>query len=150
MAPRTTTWQAPALTTVLIGDDGQDYLTGGAGGDYIVGGLSADYLVGGTGPDSFVFASPTEGQDVIEDFVRAEGDHILLSSAGFGINSLADGVNFFSGAAPAPGSATPTLLYDTNSGLLSYDADGSGGGGAVGIVALAGQPSLQASDFLLV
>jgi hypothetical protein len=35
------------------------------------------------------------------------------------------------------------LVYNTNTGLLSYDADGSGAGAAIQIVTLIGAPTLN-------
>jgi Ca2+-binding RTX toxin-like protein len=40
------------------------------------------------------------------------------------------------------------VLYDTNTGILSYDLDGSGAAAAVSIAQLAGIPPVAASDFL--
>ena len=79
-------------------------------------------------------------------------DKIQLVSAGFA--NLAVGApgagNFVSGAAPAVNSASPQFLYNTTSGLLSFDADGTGVGVAVNLVTLVGNPVLTAADLLVV
>lgn len=79
----------------LIGDKGKDKLSGGYGDDYLFGGkdndkltgdYGYDYLVGGSGADKFVFNSPWEGVDTIEDFSYSQGDKIQIDAYGFGIN----------------------------------------------------------------
>ena len=39
------------------------------------------------------------------------------------------------------------FLYNTSTGLLSFDRDGTGLGGAIAIATLAGSPFLSASQF---
>jgi serralysin len=63
----------------LTGNDGANRLAGGRGSDVLTGGGGNDRLSGGTGADSFVFVG-TIGEDVVEDFSRADGDLITLDS----------------------------------------------------------------------
>ena len=42
------------------------------------------------------------------------------------------------------------LVYDPTTGILYYDADGSGAGAAVQIALISGRPALSADDFVLV
>lgn len=42
------------------------------------------------------------------------------------------------------------MVYNTATGVLSYDADGNGGGAAVAIANLTGLPALTAGDFSIV
>ena len=58
--------------------------------------------------------------------------------------------NFVSGAAPAATLASAQFLYNTASGQVSFDADGTGAGAAVHFVTLVGAPAVTAADFLLV
>jgi len=150
----------------LFGGDGNDYVDGGEGGDYLVGGagndmllggLGADALAGGVGADYFAFGSPGEGSDLILDFSGAEGDKIYLFAAGFG-GGLAPGAlaadRFVSGSGPTANQAFGQFLFNTASGQLSWDADGTGAGAAVQIASLfsssAGSvASVGASDLLL-
>jgi hypothetical protein len=53
------------------------------------------------------------------------------------------------GANPTAGSFSNTLLYNTGTGILSYDVDGSDAGAAVEIAQLSGRPALTAADFVL-
>ena len=61
----------------MHGGSGNDSVDGGAGGDFIDGGAGHDVLKGGAGPDTFFFASPFDGADLIVDF-HAGQDHIML------------------------------------------------------------------------
>ncbi len=63
----------------LSGGDGNDLLLGTNGNDRLSGDLGNDTLTGGGNDDAFVFASTTEGVDVITDFNLAAADVIDLS-----------------------------------------------------------------------
>lgn len=129
----------------LHGRGGADTLRGGDGNDLLDGGARKDVLTGGAGEDTFYFASTGEGGDTITDF--AAGDHIALSAAGFGIDSIED----FAFVLGAPATeAIPTAIYDSATGRLSWDADGSGAGAAVQLATLTDAPTLSHDDFLVI
>ena len=52
------------------------------------------------------------------------------------------------GAAAADGN--DYLLYDSASGLLSYDADGNGAAAAIAVALLTSHPAISAADFLII
>jgi Ca2+-binding RTX toxin-like protein len=75
----------------LAGGDGNDQLFGGSGNDALVGGNGNDRLdgsqgndtvAGGAGADLFVLRTGG-GHDTVTDFVRAQGDRIVLDRALF-------------------------------------------------------------------
>ena len=142
----------------LLGGDGNDALDGGPGkdklqgkaaDDQLNGGAGADVLTGGIGADSFVFAAPGEGGDMITDFTPGS-DKIALDHLTFGRAApIADGVSFVSGAGATPVSAGATLLCDSTTGVLSFDADGTGGVLAIQLATLTNHALLAASDFAL-
>jgi Ca2+-binding RTX toxin-like protein len=115
-----------------------------------------DTLSGGAGGDSFYFASIAEAGDTILDFKPGE-DHIVLSAAGFGIapdqhldfQSAAQIYLYAGNAAYAP-TTCPTLLYNTTTGRLLFDADGSGAEKAQLVGTLTNAPHITADDFLIV
>ncbi|MEL7062429.1 MAG: DUF4751 family protein, partial [Bacteroidota bacterium] len=72
---------------ILSGGAGNDKLFGETGDDLLNGGLGNDELKGGAGADTFVFASLSDGIDIIKDFSQAENDIIQIDSTGFGVNS---------------------------------------------------------------
>jgi Ca2+-binding RTX toxin-like protein len=58
--------------------------------------------------------------------------------------------NFVSGVGPSAAGANDFILYDTATGELFYDADGSGAGAAVKFAVLASDPDgLSALDFTI-
>lgn len=63
----------------LLGGQGNDVILGGDGADYLSGDLGDDVLTGGAGADIFNFLGG-QGRDLITDFNRAQGDHIMLST----------------------------------------------------------------------
>lgn len=129
---------AAAATVTLIGSAGANILTGGS---------RADILTGGSGADRFVFASvPDFGcADTITDFAPG-ADRIVLDGSAFGLapgGLKADALTI--GPVVDPGDR---VIYDPESGLLSFDADGSGGASApVALAELASSLALRASDF---
>lgn len=140
----------------LIGSNFADKLTGDAGNNTLRGGLGKDTLTGGGGADNFFYKEPREGGDFITDF--SSNDRLTISSSGFG-SSLVRGVKlsttaadtgvFVSGSNPTPLSSSANFLYNTNTGVLQFDADGIGLGSATTIATLAGVPSLSATQFYI-
>ncbi len=137
---------AGAGDDTLSGGAGADRMSAGAGQDYLNGGLGKDVLTGGAGADHFVFASAAEGGDKIADFV-AGLDHIDLSASGFGLAALVLGENFILGTQAT--AAMASLIYNPATGVLAFDADGSGAGAAVTLATLAHAPVLSVNDLLL-
>lgn len=70
----------------LFGGIGHDTLDGNDGADQLIGGLGLDRLNGDAGADQFIYTSVAEstagvtGRDVVQDFMRAEGDKINLTA----------------------------------------------------------------------
>jgi Ca2+-binding RTX toxin-like protein len=133
---------------------GADTLTGGGGSDLLDGGLAADTLTGGAGEDSFRFSSALGDGNVdwIKDFQVAE-DSILLDNLVFaevgGDGALALGA-FYMSAAGVAHDADDRITYDTDDGILSYDADGSGQAAAIQFAQLSTNLNLSAADFVVI
>lgn len=134
----------------LDGGDGDDVLGGEAGNDTLVGGSGADTLTGGSGRDSFVFNTLDELGDTIADFSRTS-DRLLLSGTAFGqpVGKLAASA-FIAGPGAAAQTAEQRFVYDTGTGSLYFDADGSGTDAAVLIAVLQNQPVLGAAHIVIV
>ncbi|MCV3274176.1 M10 family metallopeptidase C-terminal domain-containing protein [Roseobacter sinensis] len=136
------------------GEAGADVLSGGRGSDLLDGGLEADTLFGGMGEDSFRFSTELgEGNiDLIRDFDVTE-DLILLDSLIF--EDLGDGRAlsfgaFHSSVAGVARDSDDRILYSTDDGALSYDADGSGDGDAIQFAQLSGSLDLSADNFIII
>ncbi|WP_198321083.1 calcium-binding protein [Azohydromonas aeria] len=135
---------------------GNDQLTGGAGDDTLAGGAGFDMLTGGAGKDCFVFDAAFNtgnNSDGITDFTRLT-DSIRLDDAVFsGLTAgKALGSAFYAAAgATSARAATDRIIYDTNTGALYFDADGSGTGkAAVQFAWLTNKAVLTSQDFWVV
>ncbi|HEY8380807.1 MAG TPA: calcium-binding protein [Microvirga sp.] len=141
---------------VLDGGHGNDSLTGGAGDDFLYGSVGNDRLTGGQGADTFAFSLKQKskmGNDRISDFKPGE-DQILLAPAH--TKSVSDGLwggsNLDVGAfhiGREAETADHRVIYDKTSGIVWYDADGSGQQSALKVVQIAKNLSLSAADFLI-
>lgn len=125
---------------LLSGHAGNDSLRGGAGPDTLIGGQGSDTLVGSADlwTDVFVLDAPGEGVDRIRGF-EAAMDVIHLVS-------VAPGTPFVADANPRPTGPGQWVLYDTDSGVLSFDYDGPGGDAPMVLAVLAGAPALSVSN----
>ena len=119
---------------LLMGGDGEDTLIGDKGYDLLIGGDGADILTGGQGRDTFLFDDLSFGRfdllkennlssDIITDFNPLD-DTIQLSNKIFKelqIGSL-NSNNFVIGSEAKDDN--DYIIYNPNTGVLSYDSDG--------------------------
>lgn len=113
----------------LRGGNGLDLIVGGVGNDTIRGAKGTDTLTGGEGSDVFVFERELDGViniDTITDFVSG-ADRIELSAFVFTALSGQVGQNV---------GLSQYIKYNAATGVLSYDADGSGSGVALAFAVL--------------
>ena len=71
----------------IRGGSGIDTIEGGGGSDVIAGEKGSNILNGGAGADSFIFNSPNDGVDYIQDYSYSQGDRLKVSYSGFDIAS---------------------------------------------------------------
>ena len=127
-------------------------LTGNSGNNILNGGLRNDTLVGGAGNDTFVFntALSAANVDTIADFTAVD-DTIRLEDAIF--TGMATGTLAVSGfVANLTGTASDGLdriIYETDTGRLYFDADGTGNGARVLFATLSNNLVLTNSDFIV-
>ena len=111
---------------------GSDTLTGGDGADVLYGGRGTDTLSGGDGEDTYVFDTQLANTniDTIQDFLTSEDifqlDNDIFSSLDLG---QLDSNAFYSGTSAVD--ADTRIIYNSNTGALLYDADGTGSTAAV-------------------
>src|SRR4051812_20591160 len=132
-------------------------LNGGGGNDTLDGRGGIDTLTGGLGADRFVFdTAPSAGNvDQVTDFVSGTDklgfeDQVFLTLGGPGNFAPGDpafaaGAGFTSGRDPSD-----RIVYDTTTGNLYYDSDGSGSGVAQLVATLQGHPALAATDITVI
>lgn len=138
----------------LNGYAGNDILTTGSGNDTLDGGTGNDTLTGGAGANRFVFSTAlgSSNIDTITDFDAAK-DTLFLSGAPF--SEIAFNLN---GSLPVSAFALSTdiatsdtrIIYNANTGALSYDADGTGAIAAqqFAILGTTTHPTLTPANFL--
>ena len=136
----------------IIGDAGANQLEGRSGNDTLAGAGGVDTLFGGAGNDSFVFGEfGTANADRIADFAsgadRLLVDHNAFSAIG-GVGGFAAGDARFYAASGASGGhdSDDRLVYNTSTGQLYYDDDGSGAHAAQLVATLNAGTALSATD----
>ncbi|MER2622433.1 MAG: calcium-binding protein [Accumulibacter sp.] len=140
----------------LTGSLSANKLDGGLGNDLLNGGLDNDILTGGLGSDIIRFdtlLNASTNRDTITDF-NVVDDTIQLENAIFTslttLGTLA-ATSFRSGAGIiSAADANDYLIYNTTTGNLYYDADGSGAAStAVLFATLDTHPVLTSLDFMV-
>ncbi|MEJ1118858.1 calcium-binding protein [Phyllobacterium sp. CCNWLW109] len=133
-----------ALNNYLVGNSGANIISGGTGNDLLTGGGGRDAFVFNTAPNS------TTNRDTITDF-NVAADTVWMDNAAFAVlganGTLAAGA-FHIGAGAAD--ASDRIIYNSSSGALYYDADGSGSGAAVQFATLGNGLALTNADFLVI
>ena len=138
----------------LTGNDLDNALTGSTGADTLIGGLGNDVLFGGASGDTLVFdaALGADNVDKVYGFVSGE-DQLHLDNAIFTSLTTTGALSadqFVSGAGATAQDANDFVLYDTTTGYLYYDADGSGATEAIQFATLVGTPSITDADFMVI
>jgi Ca2+-binding RTX toxin-like protein len=147
----------------IYGSSGHDTVDGGSGNDLIDGGSGNDILYGRAGSDTFMFksrlGSPSTDRkvsfDTIKDF-NVTFDSLWLDNAvfrklGSGTSSDPKQLNkeFFVTGTKAR-EKDDYLIYNKKTGVLSYDADGSGSKEAVEFAQLSKNLKLTYKDFFVI
>jgi Ca2+-binding RTX toxin-like protein len=141
-----------SLANWLTGNSGSNTLKGVGGADSLSGGAGNDTLTGGSGSDAFYFLeAPGAGNaDHITDF--AAGERLYLEDlvhpdvGAAGIFAPNDARFFAAAGASSGADASDRVIYDTASGKLYYDADGSGAGAPTLVAILDNVFALSATD----
>src|SRR3954466_1823303 len=139
----------------LFGHGGNDTLDGRRGADFLEGDAGNDALFGGNDNDVFFFAETgAANADTISDFESGKDSIVLYNGAmtelGAPGSFAPDDARFYAAAGASGGhDADDRVVYDTTTGRLYYDADGSGTGVAqiiASVSAFGSIASVLASD----
>lgn len=151
-----------AGVNTVKGNDSANVLAGAGGDDTLTGRLGKDTLSGDAGADIFRFDVRPGGKnaDTVSDFAPGE-DVLYLSDAVFvqlkeAINNETEAGPVFLRASEFAANETGTaadagdrIVYNTTSGDLFYDSDGTGPAAAKKFATLTGAPDLDADDILV-
>jgi Ca2+-binding RTX toxin-like protein len=140
----------------ITGGSAADTLTGDGLANTLAGNGGNDTLTGGDGNDTFLFSiapNSSTNRDTITDFISAT-DKLSFSRAvysGFGSQTALTSGQFASGAnLTAASNANQRFIYDTNSGILRFDSDGSGATASIEVAVLSSKPTIVFGDFSLI
>jgi Ca2+-binding RTX toxin-like protein len=141
----------------ITGSSAANVLRGGGGADRLDGKGGNDTLTGNSGADKFVFSTALNASNVdrITDFVHGK-DKILLDDDTFtalGVSGTAAGVNltaakFYVGTAAHD--SNDRIIYDSSTGKLYYDEDGTGDVAQQLFAILTTKPALSETDFKII
>lgn len=157
-----TNWQDNALVNdrlIILGDSDAETAIGtaladvinlGNGDDVLHGGLGRDVLTGGLGVDRFVFTAALGGGNVdrITDFATAI-DQLRLDDAVFTGLALGKLANSAFEIGTQATSANDRIIYDSATGALFLDADGTGATAQVRFATLVPGTTLVAADIFV-
>jgi Ca2+-binding RTX toxin-like protein len=142
--------QSGTAALALTGNEYAQTIIGNAGANLLDGKGGNDTLYGLGGADTFAFTTTlgAGNVDTVADFV-AGTDRIGLDDAIFtAIGATLNASAFVIGT--AAGDADDRIVYNSATGALLYDADGSGAGAAIQFATLTPGLTLTASDFALI
>ncbi|WP_343068181.1 M10 family metallopeptidase [Mesorhizobium sangaii] len=130
-------------------------ITGNSGNNIIDGLLGNDTLSGSIGQDTFVFTTALNAStnvDRITDFSVVD-DTIQLDNgifAALGGNGTLTADQFVKNTTGLAGDGNDHIIYETDTGWLYYDSDGSAAGGSTHFATLTANLALTNADFAVV
>ena len=149
----TTTSAAGVAAINLTGNALAQAITGNAGANVLNGLGGLDTLTGGGGADAFVFSTAlgAGNVDTITDF-NVAADTIRLENAIF--TGLAAGAltaaAFRSNLTGQAADGSDRIIYETDTGNLFFDADGTGAGGRIRFAVVDIGLAITQADFLVI
>jgi len=141
-----------AGANVLRGYGGNDTINGGAGNDKISGGEGKDTLAGNTGADTYYFSNAlgASNVDTIKGFSSI--DLISLNASIFtkaGPAGTLAASAFVANTSGKAGDASDRIIYETDTGILRYDPDGTGAAAATAFAIIDNKFAMNAGDFVI-
>ncbi len=128
---------------------GNDVITASGGTTTLNGYGGNDRLVGGRGNDVFEFTTALDAATNVDQIVnlkRAGSDKIRIEDSIFaGYRGAQD---FVAGSAALD--AQDRIIFNSATGALLYDADGSGAAGAIQFATVVGKVTVTAADIIVV
>lgn len=129
----------------LFGATCNDKLYGLSGNDILDSGAGSDTMSGGAGYDVFVFNASLGQRDTISDYTPSNDQFQLENAIFTKLGAPAVSLNWIAFQASATGAAKDAadrILYNTTTGVLSYDPDGTGSAAAIQFALLTNKRAL--------
>jgi Ca2+-binding RTX toxin-like protein len=134
-----------SLNNTIVGNSGNNLLGGSSGNDTLTGGAGLDVfrfssaLNAGTNVDTITDFNPADDTLQLENSVFAK-----LTSTG-----VLSASNFRASSTGNAADGNDHVLYETDTGMLFYDADGNGAGAKLLFAVLPNLPALTAGDIFV-
>jgi Ca2+-binding RTX toxin-like protein len=137
---------------ILDGGAGNDSLSGGKGDDILDGGVGSDTLKGGAGQDILLFDDALgTGIDHIASFSVVDDtfqlDHDIFTAAG-SAGQILGSAQFYAGTAAHD--SDDRIIYDSHTGRIYYDPDGTGAEAKILFATVGAGIALTNADFFIV
>ena len=128
-------------------------ITGNGAANTLDGGIGTDTLMGGLGNDTFVFntAPDPANIDQITDF-DVFADTIQIDNSVFSglINGVLDATAFASNILGEAADASDRIIYETDTGALYFDVDGTGAAARVQFALISPNMVMTNADFFVI
>ena len=135
---------------LLYGQSGDDEMYGESGNDVLFGGSGQNIISGGDGADKFVFTDDGQSLGRITDF-SVEDDTLVFNTTNFaGISTQGMISSDMLTIGTDASSSSHRFIYNSGTGNLFYDSDGSGSSQQVKLVGLDTGLALTNSDFEMI
>ena len=140
----------------IEGQAGNDILRGYGGGDSLDGGTGKDTLSGGVGYDGFHFTTTLSSSNVdrITDFSVPQDtiavDKDIFKALSSAVDTFITADEFWASQSGTAHDNSDRIIYETDTGKLVYDRNGSESGGAVQFATLDPNLKITAADFLII
>jgi serralysin len=139
----------------VLGASGNDFLSGGDGNDRVGGGSGNDIVYGGSGADRFLFNTALNSSANVDEirYFNVAADLIEVDNAIFTRFATTGGISastFVSNTSGVAQDANDYLIYESDTGELFYDSNGSAAGGSTLFAQLDPNLSLTSQDFQVI
>lgn len=143
------TLSGSTAANTIFGDEGNDILNGNTGNDTLTGGDDQDTFVFNTALNAATNVDTITDFSAVDDVIHLENTGIFTMLTTLGTLSSA---NFAANATGTATDANDYVLYNTTTGALLYDSDGTGATAAIqfALLGTATHPTITSADFTVI
>ena len=132
---------------VIIGNAGVNIINGKGGNDTLSGGGAGDIFVFDTALNATTNVDTITDFNVVQDTIWV--DNAVMPGLGAALGTLAAAA-FRANTSGLAGDATDRIIYETDTGKLFYDADGTGAAAGIHFATLGVGLALTNADFVVI